>query len=474
VAAYRQALQRFRALEDDAEAAATLLALSGLAAATHDYDEADRLARDALALHESGRGRADALGQLAGFLRLRGKEDEAVGMMKEAIAELERLPPDDEVRAQLAGRLGELGRWLMQARPDEARALFRRARPLWEDLVSRLKRPAQRWAFGAMHHPESWLAESPAEAVRICEEAVELLDELVREHPVIPRYRVTLSSLQNCLNIHLQRDDRPSEALVHIEQALANARELHARFPEVERGRYLVASYLGNLGNVQFDLGDRETARESFREATERMEALVRDTKSEASRESKPTYGMVHITRERPDYDLWLEVAHMREAQLWESFGDYARAIECESLKATPRLDLARLLLMCPDRSMRDPHRALAITRERGRLETEWYALAQLRLGRLDEARRAIVPALKRPARSPSQHAKALRWIVHALILHHSGDADGARTELARAREWIAEQRPFKGGYHRYRTGIVERFADDAAREMAEGTSQEK
>lgn len=115
---------------------------------------------------------------------------------------------------------------------------------------------------------------STDEAIQSHKMAIALFRKLVGEEPDNAQYKRRLAMCQNNLALTLRRAGRLAEAYGAYREAIALQRELTRTDPSSEAAGDLALSYT-NLGLLQAEKNDGETATKSFREAIRLQEQLL-------------------------------------------------------------------------------------------------------------------------------------------------------------------------------------------------------
>jgi tetratricopeptide (TPR) repeat protein len=215
------------------------------------------------------------------------------------------------------GHLGEASAALESAR---------RAIELREELVKdhsdveqyrlELARAQQDFAFSlrGLNHP--------GEAIESYGRARNILEQLVRDHPDDLSQHSALGGVLNDLGITLAAMRRGPEAMAAFEKAIEHQRFAHERAPEVpQHARFLANHYMGR-GMLQHGFGRKAAAQESFAAALDLREALVRAHPNVAEFKSElipllDGLGMNHVRDGTPSEGLrFLERARKLQEEL--------------------------------------------------------------------------------------------------------------------------------------------------------------
>jgi CHAT domain-containing protein/tetratricopeptide (TPR) repeat protein len=323
------ALRLWTELRDDAGQAQSQLRLGYVYAILGEPRQALTAYQRALALYQTGaayRGQALTLVALGHLDSMTGGKQEALDYYNQALALAERLPPDDDLKAQLYSGLGyvhfELGNF------EQALDYDKRALALYEALPDRWGEAALHLAAGqvygamgaepsALEHYEAGLSRAREIGnarleASLLRETGALLERLDQPQSALSYYQKSLAlsrtgdnprSAANALN-HIGRvyaaQGRAPDALACFARALPLARAIGDRFSE--------SVTLYNTARVERDLGHNAAARKQIAAALELVESLRTDV---FSRNLRTAY----FATVRQFYDLYIDVLMRLDAE---------------------------------------------------------------------------------------------------------------------------------------------------------------
>ncbi len=113
-------------------------------------------------------------------------------------------------------------------------------------------------------------------AIRALQHAIEIGDQLLNRWPEQPTYRRDYVISMNHLGLALSRSGRLRDARTAFEKALAHERPLAKAFSADAETQSILGGVLNNLGFLQQQLGDLESAAHSYRQAITAQSIAVR------------------------------------------------------------------------------------------------------------------------------------------------------------------------------------------------------
>jgi len=220
-----------------------------------------------------------------------GSRAEALASYKQACERLTRLVADNprevSLRIDLARALNNLGVLHREnGQKDNALRFLEQARDLRAELVGEdpnqaewLNELADTWINLSDLHREqkNW-----SEALQCLRQAEQLLAQQAQQPDASERCRATWAAILHNRGRILAESDRKIEAIRHLEQALLVRRQLVRDFPLLSRYRFHLAITLRNLG-VLVLLNSSEQARDYFREALQLCEVLIQEDPDNAA-----------------------------------------------------------------------------------------------------------------------------------------------------------------------------------------------
>ena len=168
--------------------------------------------------------------------------------------------------------------------------------------------------------------------------AIEIADDLVTRYPALPEYKLLLARTYSRFAEFLRSINSHEDAIVHLQRAINLNRGMTAEFPHVDIHQFRLAWSLRQLAEAELAGGRKDKARAELNEALSLVEALA--TNSTNSSSSSMILGMQYRMLSRTFRDL----------------GDQARADELEA-KAGPLPEWARGSSSSSNRNQ-DPQRS--------------------------------------------------------------------------------------------------------------------
>lgn len=237
-------------------------------------DEGEKLFREALAIQsrlaaqapdDAGRRRehANYLNSFGLMLRIAGRPHEAEQAHRQALAVLEGMQENYDVRFQLARTLAHLAYALAETdRRPEAEPLLRRALAVRKRLYEERPQGVAERAELAMTAAAlaGLLARNGqrAEAEPHYQEAIAVQDQLVRESPAVPKHRGDLALMLESYGRSLVDGGRPADAETALDRARKLREELALEAPENDEcqrnlaySRLLLALAYSRLGATE-------------------------------------------------------------------------------------------------------------------------------------------------------------------------------------------------------------------------------
>jgi tetratricopeptide (TPR) repeat protein len=203
--------------------------------------------------------RAQALARLAAIVGEIESKEQALGLLREALAVQERLDPvqaaEPEARHRLAKGYDQLGQlYVAVGRREEAETAHDRAWRLLQELTRDYPREgAYRATLAVCQNNRGVLAYSfnrRDDAQRAWEEAVALREALLRDDPGRDDVRHALAGTLNNLGLLYNARGEPARARSVLERAVAVLAPLAEARPDVAEHRVFLATCYYNLGEA--------------------------------------------------------------------------------------------------------------------------------------------------------------------------------------------------------------------------------
>jgi serine/threonine protein kinase len=362
----------------------------------------------------------------AELLRTIGEAYGGIGDYGPAIAHLERARDlhSRELGPQHAGTLATM-QSLARTYLDDGK--FQKAAGLFEQV-----RDARREALGPTHRDT--LA-SMNELMRCYRrlgrhaEALALREEIfrLRKASLGPDDPDTLASMHHRANSYADAG-RLDEALQLEQEALAlRQRTLGEDAPDT-------LDSLNDVANCHAALGEFARALQLHRDALARRGArLGRDHPDTLQSMNNVAAACAALGRHAEALKLLQETLALREAKLHRNHPDTVQSMNA----------LAWILANCPDRTLRDPGKALALAKQVIDLAPEkgdyWNTLgaAHYRVGNWKGAVEALTTSVKL-----RKGGDSFDWFFLAMAHWHLGDKDQARRRYGQAVQWMEKNRP--------------------------------
>ena len=222
---------------------------------------------------------ADALHDLALIHAGADRGDESRAAHRRAIGLLEPMAAESgEARRVLAHCYGDLASMLGAREPDEAERLYRRALEIRERFVA--ENPSDADAVQSLAETFANLGNfavgfgRPADAAPNYQRAVELLKPVADDSQPGRRPLFTLVECHKALGILLSVE-RPAQAQEHFDRSLKFAKELVRRHPNVPGYQLSMAQSFHTLGQHYSSTNQPEKSLAAYREAVRLREPLV-------------------------------------------------------------------------------------------------------------------------------------------------------------------------------------------------------
>jgi tetratricopeptide (TPR) repeat protein len=404
------------------------------------------------------RSLAHSFRQRGVLLATTGRAAEAERSLDQAVAALRPMPDEDpgSPRDQyaLATTLNTRGGILLnEGRRVEARDSFLEAIQWMDGLVDGAPEQAEYRSrrAGILNNLGIILIQAGrlAEAKGYLEEAVAQQESALKTNPDdLEGVKILASHYEN-LAIVLAQLGKPGEAETILNRQLVISERLVSDFPLVPEYRDNLAGTLGNLGKVLLEAGKLTEGERVLRRAHDLFAALAAESP-----------GSRRYRRELASSESELGFCFKRQGRDREARDAFERAVGyCQALAtgapdnaryrhelADRRVDLARLLATCPDLSVRDPARAVALADEAvaaaPKAGSHWRALGMARYAAGDWA--AAITALKKSTELGSKD-EATDWLFLAMAHWRRGEHKTARTWYDKAVAWIDRNKPRNG-----------------------------
>ena len=303
-----------------------------------------------------------------------------------------------------------------------------------------------------------------------------LRQDLVKDYPRIPEYRLRLARVDHNLGALLESVGRGDEAEKTYRRAIVLLSKVLEEFPRAAAYRFQLATIYANLGHLLVANNDNPGAEKVLLSANKLLEELIADNPDPVLKswpiktKDGKTVGSISMRTgfERSHAFIQRQLAH-----LWMATGRFASAEKAfrqylAYAPNDPRVlnDLAWLLVSCPDDQLRKPAEGLGLVQKAIQIASTtrcgwnpkygWSVLgvAHYRVGNWQKARDALNRSVKLKAGSD-----AVDWFFLAMTYHQLGEEKEARMWYQRATDWMASHSPNEE---------LQRFQKEAARLLGE------
>jgi serine/threonine protein kinase len=283
------------------------------------------------------------------------------------------------------------------------------------------------------------------EAEQLHRAALVLREKLAADLADAPYHRLDVAAAHSELAGLLVHTGRPAEAETAWRHALAIGEKLAADFPSVPDYRRLLARAYCELGELQMLTGRCQEAERALQKARPLLDKLAAEFgELPGPRVQLARYyhavGGVELSTSRP---VAAEVAFQKELSLREKLAaDFPE-------ETGYALDLAYLLADCPDATLREPQRAVAVANKAvaacPKDAWAWYVLgiAHYRAGAFEEAARTLEQAEKLPGKHAGEP------FVLALAHWYLGNKSSAEERYHAASARMGQDQPLDEGLRR-------------------------
>ncbi len=383
-------------------------------------------------------------------------------------------------------------------RPREAEAVYRRVVKVQEQLVAEYPRAVIfRHDLAATDHDFAvFLATAGRlrKAETLYQKSLKPRLRLAADTPGVPAYRQEAAATQVGLGMVLAAAGRGQEAEASLRVALALQEQLAKEFPGVAAYRYELAVTLDQLGMVLAEAGRASEAEPLYRRAIDLLKAPEPAYRAQAAALHCHLGQLLENMDRLPDaeqaYQRGVELAeplaaseaalplhrallagglaHLGSLLHHTGRAEAAAPLLQRSLTLRKQLaadysavpafqaDLAWALATCPNVTLRDSGRAVALARQAVTLAAEngayWTVLgvADYQTGDWTAAIQALEKSVQLRA-----GGEVRDWLFLALAYERRGDHRQARRWSDRARQWLAKHRPHDPELRRLRTAAL-------------------
>ncbi|HMF18529.1 MAG TPA: protein kinase [Gemmataceae bacterium] len=296
-----------------------------------------------------------------------------------------------------------------------------------------------------------------AEAEILFGRSLLLRQDLVKDYPRIPDYRLRLARVHHNLGFLLEATGRRDEAEKTYRQAIVVLNKVIDEFPRGAAYRFRLATVYGDLGRLLRADNNNPGAEKALLSANKLLEDLIADIPQHVvgSWQIRTIYGEGSISRiidfQRPHAfiqrslaDLWMATGKFTSAE--KAFRQYLAFAPND-----PRVlnDLAWLLVSCPDDQLRKPAEGLCLVEKAIQIASTtrcgwnpkygWSVLgvAHYRVGNWQKARDALNRSVKLKGGSD-----AVDWFFLAMTYQQLGEEKEARMWYQRATDWMTSHSP--------------------------------